>query len=129
MRYAKVYVNRNETSSQTVIVAPWEIPLLEFVHPRQDGVVVEGYVDRPEVEYPTDLDSEMERLHTVYRGAPNSKGETVSVVDEIYGAGRLGLRKLEEEIERAKADEAKAQKASRKAAAKNADVEKDPLAA
>lgn len=129
MRYAQVEVTRNEAISHTVTVTPWELPLLEFVHPRQEGVVQKGFVDRPDMEYPADLESEYARLDSVYRGAPNNKGDTVSVVSSVYGEGTLGLRRLGEEVERAKAAElATVAKKPRKAANKDA-ADSDTIAA
>ena len=108
MRYERLKVKRDNNTVHNIAVAPWEVPLLEFVFE-------EGNVEQLEVfeevarEYPTAA-KELERLIKAYGSDPKSG---VPYANSTYGNARAGVRTLQKLIDDAKAeDEAVAKEGS-----------------
>lgn len=99
MRYLKVKVRRNECDEIHRSIPPWELPLLQSIHPTGVTVVGEVEVKRavppPEVEY--------ERLGRKYREFRDENGDYTgeSVVAACYGRFQTGVNALARAIDEA----------------------------
>jgi len=104
MRYERVKVKRDTNTVHNHAVAPWEIPVLEFlfeagnIEPLDEFVAIEG-------EYP-DATAELDRLAKVY-GADAKSG--IPHAFSVFGSGRKGVRELQKLIDDAKANDESAQ--------------------
>lgn len=100
MRYERVKVKRDTNTVHNRAVAPWEIPVLEFLFE-------DGNVERTEVfeevkgEYP-DAAKELDRLVRCYGSDPKSG---VPYANAVYGNARAGERSLAKLIEDAKIED------------------------
>lgn len=94
--YVQVLLERNENYSMPVWIYPWELPVFAAVH-RRSGVseLRRAVFDK---KFAPRADAEFERLETKYK-AP--EGSDISYVATIYGHGSIGVRKLQEEMQRA----------------------------
>lgn len=116
MRYIKVTINRDETSTIPALVGAWEVPVLEAVH-GAEKMTVEGYEDHPNRPWPDDAASEMQRLNRRYKPESAADGAPTRA-EEVYGKGSLGVKALARAIAEAKA-EAEAEKPRRGRPAKD----------
>jgi hypothetical protein len=111
MRYERVKVKRDTNTVHNHAVAPWEIPVLEFIF--EDGNVERTdefvTVDR---EYP-EAAKEFDRLVRAYGTDPQSG---VPYASSVFGNARAGVRSLEKAIATAQEDDAAAEKAAPKTA-------------
>jgi hypothetical protein len=105
MRYERVKVMRDTNTVHNRAVAPWEIPVLEFLFE-------EGNVERLEVfeevsgEYP-EASKELDRLVRCYGADPKSG---VPYANSVYGNARAGVRSLQKLIDDAKIEDKAAAK-------------------
>ena len=105
MRYERVKVKRSEVTVHNIAVAPWEIPVLEYLFE-------DGNVERLEVfeekagDYP-EAAKELDRLVRAYGADPKSG---VPYANSVYGNARAGERSLQKLIDDAKADDLDAAK-------------------
>lgn len=98
MRYVTVRVTRDNHTSHSSLVAPWEVPVLEYIfEPGNVTVDVEGQTIA-EGEFP-EAAAEFGRLMKVYGSDPKSG---VPHVTSVYGEGRRGLQSLADAINEAK---------------------------
>jgi hypothetical protein len=96
-KYARVNLNRSETTTFALDVAPWEVPVLAAVN-GDDRVTVIG---ETEVRKPLpDAAYEYDRLASKYKRDNESGREYVA---EVYGVGQRGIENLAKEIEKARA--------------------------
>jgi hypothetical protein len=111
MRYERVRVKRDTNTVHSIAVAPWEVPVLEFIF--EDGNIepTGTFEDAPR-EYP-DAREELTRLEKAYGSDPKSG---IPHAVSVFGSGRKGVRELARLIEAAQAEE----KAEEKAAPKKA---------
>ncbi len=109
MRYERVEIKRDGNTVHNKEVAPWEIPILEFLFDEGNVRRLGVYVEAPG-EYP-DAAKEHARLHRVY-GEDAKSGEPFVV--SIYGNAGAGVRALRKEIEAAQADEKEAERQVKK---------------
>jgi hypothetical protein len=119
MRHERVKIVRDTNTVHNKTVAPWEIPVIEFLFDdgnvqRQDGED-DQFVNAGDTEYP-DAASEMTRLILAY-GEDRKSGVPFAV--SVYGAGARGVKNLAKAIEEAQRAEQKAAR-SKKPAAKQA---------
>jgi hypothetical protein len=105
MRYERVKVKRDTNTVHNRAVAPWEVPVLEFLF--EDGNV-ERLNEFVEVagEYP-EAPAELDRLVRAYGADPKSG---VPYANSVYGNARAGVRSLAKLIEDAKAEDLDAAK-------------------
>jgi hypothetical protein len=105
MRYERVKVKRDTNTVHNRAVAPWEIPVLEFLFE-------DGNIERLEVfeevagEYP-EATVELDRLVRAYGSDPKSG---VPYANSVYGNARAGVRSLQKLIDDAKEDDLEAAK-------------------
>ena len=104
MRYERVKVQRDTNTVHNRPVAPWEIPILEFLF--EDGNVTRlGVFEEVAGEYPVAA-KELDRLVRAY-GTDPANG--VPYANQVYGNARAGERSLAKLIDEAiDADEAAA---------------------
>jgi hypothetical protein len=100
MRYERVKVQRDTNTVHNRAMAPWEIPVLEFLFDNGNverlGVFEE--VDKPYPEAVVELD----RLVRAYGSDPKSG---VPYANAVYGNARAGVRSLQKLIDDAKAED------------------------
>lgn len=107
MRYERVKVKRDTNTVHNRAVAPWEIPVLEFLF--EDGNVEHTDVfEEVAGEYP-DAVKELDRLVRCYGADPKSG---VPYANAVYGNARAGVRSLQKLIDDAKADDEEARTAA-----------------
>jgi hypothetical protein len=100
MRYERVMVKRDTNTVHNRAVAPWEIPILEFLFD-------EGNIERTDEfeavsgEYP-DAAKELDRLVRCYGSDPKSG---VPYANSVYGNARAGIRSLQKLIDDAKVED------------------------
>jgi len=103
MQYERVIVKRDSQTVYNRLVAPWEIPLLEFIF-EEGNVERTGEFESNDFEYP-DARVEFDRLSTCY--GKNVEND-IPHVGSVYGQSGAGVRALRTEIEKAKASAPKA---------------------
>jgi hypothetical protein len=99
MRYQKVKVKRDTQTVHNNLVAPWEIPILEFMFENGNVEVLEQF-EESERDYP-DPNAEFHRLETVYGRDPETQIHNVA---SVYGNSRQGARALGRAIDEARED-------------------------
>lgn len=100
MRYERVKVKRDTNTVHNRAVAPWEIPVLEFIF--EDGNIEQLNVfEEVSGEYPEGA-KELDRLVRCYGSDPKS-GEPYA--NSVYGNGRAGVRALQKLIDDSKAED------------------------
>ncbi len=109
MQFRKVNVLRDETTTINVLVAEWEVPLMEAKH-GEDRVTLGELVEMKNREYPTDAKSEFNRLAKLY-GMTGSGDNAQSFAERVYGGGSVGVKALDRAM-----TEARGAKASKKPA-------------
>lgn len=87
MRQVKVEIKRDELTSITTFVAPWEVPILKAIHREVD---IKGEVDG-DAPYPTRASEEFTRLGQVYGSV---EGSDKTHAEDIYGTGTIGAQNL-----------------------------------
>jgi hypothetical protein len=103
MRYERVKVKRDTNTVHNRAVAPWEVPVLEFLFE-------EGNIEHTDVyeevsgEYP-EAANELDRLVRCYGADPKSG---VPYANSVYGNARAGVRSLQKLIDDAKEDDLEA---------------------
>lgn len=96
MRFAIVNVILSELHTQQLVIAPWEVPVLQAVHGDNDVSVVDSQeIDRE----PPDAADEFRRLENRYR-APSGEGAQAYVA-QVYGSHAAGVQRLAAEIDKA----------------------------
>lgn len=95
MRFVTAEVKRDTNHSHSADYAPWEIPILQFIH-EEGNVLVTGETVVADRELPDPTD-EMARLVTRYG---KSEGGKTPIVLEVYGAGQAGFAALTAAIEK-----------------------------
>lgn len=99
MRYERVKVKRDTNTVHNRAVAPWEIPVLEWLFDEGNierlGVFEEAQGDYPEAAH------ELDRLVRCYGSDPKSG---VPYANSVYGNAHAGVRTLRKMIEDAKAE-------------------------
>ncbi len=120
MRYVTVKVTRDTQTANSIQIAPWEIPVLEYIF-EAGNVEVDEDSGQPADErgYP-DAGEEFGRLMKVY-GSDTKSGIPHAV--SVFGEGRRGLNAL-----RALIDEAKQQESAAKPRHKPATARKSKAA-
>ena len=94
MRYERVKVKRDLNTVHNREVAPWEIPVLEFIF--EDGnIEPQGAFVKSDRGYP-DAANEFDRLVRAYGSDPKSG---IPYVASVYGNGSVGVRALRKAIE------------------------------
>lgn len=96
-KYARVQIDRSETTTFSIDVAPWEVPVLAAVN-GGDRIRVIG--ETPVSKSLPDPAAEYDRLVTKYK-IDTSNG--VEYVASVYGVGMRGVEALAKEIKKAKA--------------------------
>ncbi len=79
MQYRKVNVLRDETTTINVLIAEWEVPLMEAKH-GEDRITTGELVDVKNREWPVDAKSEFNRLVQLYgmaRATTPSRSQSV----------------------------------------------------
>ena len=105
MRYERVKVTRDTNTVHNRAVAPWEIPVLEYLF--EDGNVERlGIFEEVPGDYPEPA-KELDRLVRVYGADPKSG---VAHANSVYGNARAGERSLAKLIQEAKEDDEAAAK-------------------
>ncbi len=94
MRYERVKVKRDSNTVHSKDVAPWEVPVLEFIF-EQGNVEPTGLFVEVDREYP-DAAREFDRLTKCYSSDPQSG---VPYVASVYGNAGVGVRALRKAIE------------------------------
>jgi hypothetical protein len=101
MRHEVVKVKRDNNTVHSLTVAPWEVPVLEYLF-GEGNVEPQGqFVDAPGRDYP-DARDEMGRLQKAY-GA-DVKTDVPHVVS-VYGTARVGVKALAKAIDAARGEE------------------------
>lgn len=96
MRYERVKVTRDQNTVHNRAVAPWEIPILEWLF--EDGNVVRlGEFEEVAGEYP-EPSKELDRLVKCYGADPQSG---VAHAYAVYGNAKAGVRTLTKMIDEA----------------------------
>jgi len=105
MRYERVKVQRDTNTVHNIAIAPWEIPVLEYIF--EDGNIerLEEY-ELVEKDYPSAA-KELDRLVRCYGADPKSG---VPYANSVYGNARAGERSLAKLIEEAKSEDEAASK-------------------
>jgi hypothetical protein len=116
-KYARVQLNRSETTTFALDVPPWEVAVLAAVN-GEDRVQVIG--ETPVNKPLPDPAAEFDRLVTKYK-ADNESGQ--DYVSLVYGVGQRGVSALKAEI-----DKARAQAAVPPMQTREYDSKDDPLA-
>ena len=100
MRYERVKVKRDLNTVHNHTVAPWEIPILEFIF--EDGNVerLEEFTEGAR-KYPKAQD-EFQRLSKAYGSDPQSG---VAYVASVYGNAGTGVKNLRKAIDEAKSED------------------------
>ena len=106
MRYERVKVTRDTNTVHNLAVAPWEIPVLEFVFEEGNVVRTGEYEEvvrgpRHPAGYP-DAAKELQRLVECYGHDPKSG---VPYANSVYGNARAGIRSMQKLIDDAKAED------------------------
>lgn len=106
MRYERVKVTRDTNTVHSREVAPWEIPVLEYLYEEGNVVRTGEFVDVTpgkliNQEYP-DGPTEFKRLIDAYKGDPKSG---IPYAISVYGNGRAGERALQKLIDDAKSED------------------------
>lgn len=105
MRYERVKVTRDTNTVHNRAVAPWEVPILEFLFEEGNVLRLETF-EEVAGEYP-DAAKELSRLVVVYGADPKSG---VPYANMVYGNAKAGVRSLKKLIEDSKADDLDAAK-------------------
>lgn len=106
MRYERVKVSRDTNTVHNLAVAPWEVPILEFIF-EEGNVVRTGVYEevsrgpRHPEGYP-DAAKELQRLVECYGHDPKSG---VPYANSTYGNARAGVRSMQKLIDEAKAED------------------------
>jgi hypothetical protein len=105
MRYERVKVKRDTNTVHNHAVAPWEIPVLEYIF--EDGNVepTGEHVDSGR-DYP-EATTELDRLVRAYGSDPQTG---VPYANSVFGNARAGVRSLAKLIEDAKSEDEAAAK-------------------
>lgn len=98
MRYERVKVKRDTNTVHNQPVAPWEIPVLEFLFEAGNIEPLDEFVHTAH-DYP-DATKELERLSEVYGKDPKSG---IPYAFSVFGSGRKGVRELQKLIDDAQA--------------------------
>ncbi len=93
MQYRKVNVLRDETTTINVLIAEWEVPLMEAKH-GEDRITTGELVDVKNREWPVDAKSEFNRLVQLY-GMTGSGDNAQSFAERVYGGGSVGVKNLD----------------------------------
>jgi hypothetical protein len=101
MRHEKVIIKRDTNTVHNKTIAPWEIPILEYLFD-EGNVIRTGEYVQADVDYPPAAE-EMTRLMKAY-GA-DSKTDIPHAVT-VFGAARVGVRALAKAIDAARAEDA-----------------------
>lgn len=101
-KYARIQLDRSETTTFALDVAPWEVPIVAAVN-GGDRVRVIG--ETPVFKPLPDPAVEYDRLVTKYK-IDTSTG--VEYVSAVYGVGQRGVEALAKEIRKAKESAAEA---------------------
>ncbi len=107
MRYETVKVTRDQNTVHSRAVAPWEIPVLEFIFGDEGQVVRTGEFVEPTPgklinhDYPASP-TELKRLIDAYGHDPKSG---IPYAISVYGNGRAGERAMQKLIDAAKDDD------------------------
>ncbi len=106
MRYERVKVTRDQNTVHSREVAPWEIPVLEFIFGDGNVVRTGDFVTVTpgkliNHEYPEAI-TELNRMVEVYGHDPKSG---VPYANFAYGNGNAGLKAVQKLIDEAKADD------------------------
>lgn len=112
MHYTQVTIARDETTSMSVLVGAWEVPILQAKH-GEERIEVGELKEFKSREWPQDARSEMQRLNQLY-GVTGSGDNAVSFAERIYGGGSVGVAALARAIEVARAAAEPKQKRGRK---------------
>jgi hypothetical protein len=101
VRYERVKIKRDLQTMHNREVAPWEVPVLEFIF--EDGNVerLEEFLTVKDRAYP-DAAKEFARLTQAYGANPQSG---VPYAASVYGEAGAGVRALRRAIEEAQADD------------------------
>jgi hypothetical protein len=112
MRFLRVKIRRDTQTVNNSLIAPWEIPVLEYLF--EQGNVEKLDSEEVSREYP-DAGAEWARLVQVY-GSDSKTG--IPHIVSVYGEGSRGLKALREAIdeEKAAAKKPAAAKSKRKTA-------------
>ena len=98
MRYVRVLVTRDTQTKHNSLVAPWEVPVLEYIF--EDGnVVTTDEFESNGREYPN-AGEEFGRLIKAYGSDPKSG---IPHAVSVFGEGRIGMKALTDAIAEAKA--------------------------
>ena len=119
LRYARVFVDKSETTKLEVQVPVWEVPVLADV--MGEGITIQDYQwveKRGKRDFIPDAAAEFDRLANKYG---TDAGADKSHVVNAYGGGSFGLEKLAGEI-------AKNSKESEAELIPAGDVSDDPFA-
>jgi hypothetical protein len=100
MRYERVKVKRDTNTVHNRAVAPWEVPVLEFLF-EEGNIEHTNAFEEVSGEYP-DATRELDRLVRCYGADPKSG---VPYANSVYGNARAGVRSLQKLIDDAKADD------------------------
>jgi hypothetical protein len=95
-KYVRLQLNRSETTTFALEVAPWEVPVLGAVN-GDDRIQVIG--ETPVTKMLPDPSLEYDRLAAKYKRDPGSGQDYVAMV---YGVGQRGVDALAKEIEKAR---------------------------
>ena len=96
-KYARVQLNRSETSTITLDVPPWEVAVLAAVN-GEDRVVFIG--ETPVRRALPEASAEYDRLLAKYKHSTDNGQDYVA---SVYGVGMRGVEALRKEIEKAAA--------------------------
>lgn len=97
MRHEKVIIKRDNHTVHNKALAPWEIPIVEYLFD-EGNVIHTGEFVEADQDYP-EAHEEMQRLMKAY-GA-DTKTEIPHAVT-VYGAARVGVRALAKAIQAAR---------------------------
>lgn len=97
-KYARIQINRSETTTFALDVAPWEVPVIAAVN-GEDRVRTIG--ETPVTKQLPDPAAEYDRLVAKYK-IDTSTG--VEFVAAVYGVGQRGVEALAKEIQKAKVE-------------------------
>ena len=100
MRHEKVTIKRDNHTVHNKTMAPWEIPVVEYLFD-EGNVIRTGEFVEADQDYP-DAAQEMHRLTKAY--GTDVKTDIPHVVT-VYGAARAGVRALAKAIEAAREEE------------------------
>lgn len=114
MRHETVKVKRDGNTMNHLSVAPWEVPILDYLYDEGNVTRTGQFINLPDREYP-DPAEEIARLSKVYGSDPETK-EVHAVA--VYGTARVGVKALAAAIDEARTEEAAAKKRKRKVGAK-----------